>query len=70
MPVSIRLLALRAMAVIALVLTSTSSGAAAAVGPVSADGIIDGADFKIEVPANWHGTLVLDPAPNFKKPYL
>jgi pimeloyl-ACP methyl ester carboxylesterase len=58
--VSMRLLALRALAVVALALTSSStSGAAAAVGPVSAEGSIDGAAFKIEIPANWHGTLVL-----------
>jgi len=51
--------ALRALAVLALTLASTTSGAAAAVGPVSAAGSIDGAAFKIDIPANWGGTLVL-----------
>src|SRR5438094_7454235 len=54
-----RMLALRALAVLALTLAATTSGAAAAVGPVSAAGSIDGAAFKIDIPANWGGTLVL-----------
>jgi pimeloyl-ACP methyl ester carboxylesterase len=53
-------LVLRALAVLALALATASSGAAAAaVGPVTATGNIDGAAFKIEVPANWNGTLLL-----------
>jgi pimeloyl-ACP methyl ester carboxylesterase len=56
---SMRMLALRALAVLALALTSVTSGVAAAAGPVSADGTIDGAAFKIEIPTNWNGTLVL-----------
>src|ERR1700694_5585305 len=54
-----RMRVLRALAVLALALASTTSGAAATAGPVSAAGSIDGAAFKIEIPANWGGTLVL-----------
>ncbi|HLZ27449.1 MAG TPA: alpha/beta hydrolase [Chloroflexota bacterium] len=54
-----RLLALRLLTVLALLLTSAGSGAASTIGPVSATGSIDGAAFKIEIPANWNGTLVL-----------
>src|SRR3982074_870518 len=56
-----RILALRALAVLALTVASTTSSAAAplVLGPVTATGDIDGAAFKIEIPANWGGTLVL-----------
>jgi pimeloyl-ACP methyl ester carboxylesterase len=37
----------------------SASGTTAAVGPVLEQGTIDGAAFKIEIPANWNGTLAL-----------
>jgi pimeloyl-ACP methyl ester carboxylesterase len=46
-------------AVLALTLGLFSSGTAAAAGSVSVIGTNDGAAFKIDIPANWNGTLVL-----------
>jgi pimeloyl-ACP methyl ester carboxylesterase len=51
--------AVRVLAVLALALGMFSSGTAVAAGPVNATGSIDGAAFKIEIPANWNGNLVL-----------
>lgn len=48
------------LAALALALGTFGSGtAAAAAGPVNGTGSIDGAAFKIEIPANWNGSLVL-----------
>jgi len=54
--------AMRVLAVVALVATSLGGGKpAVAAGPVvqPETGTLDGAAFKIEVPANWNGDLVL-----------
>jgi pimeloyl-ACP methyl ester carboxylesterase len=51
--------ALRLYAVLALTLGMFSSGTASAAGKVEATGINDGATFKIDIPADWNGTLVL-----------
>jgi pimeloyl-ACP methyl ester carboxylesterase len=52
---------MRWVAVVALaMLVGVAPGAAAAApGPVAEDGVIGGAAFKIEIPANWNGTLAL-----------
>jgi len=52
-------LALRLCAVLALALGMFSSDTASAAGKVDATGTNDGAAFKIDIPANWNGTLVL-----------
>jgi hypothetical protein len=46
-------------AVLALTLALFSSGPASAAGKVDETGVHDGARFKIDIPANWNGTLVL-----------
>ena len=51
--------AVRVVAILALVLGTFSSGPVAAAGPVATTGSIDGAAFKIEIPSEWNGTLVL-----------
>jgi Prolyl oligopeptidase family len=53
-----RAFALRVLAGLALALGSIS-GTTAAVGPVLDQGSIDHAAYKIEIPANWNGTLLL-----------
>ncbi len=53
-----RAYALRVLAGLALALGSIS-GTAAAVGPVKDEGSIDHAAYKIEIPANWNGSLLL-----------
>src|SRR5438552_12457035 len=50
---------LRLCALLALTLGLFSSGTAAAAGSVNVSGTNDGAAFKIDIPANWNGTLVL-----------
>src|SRR5260370_23678697 len=50
---------LRLCAVLALTLGLFSSGTASAAGKVEATGVNDGARFKIDIPADWNGTLVL-----------
>src|SRR6266849_9096897 len=50
---------LRLCALLALTLGMFSSGTAAAAGSVNVTGTNDGAAFKIDIPANWNGTLVL-----------
>jgi pimeloyl-ACP methyl ester carboxylesterase len=56
-----RVRALRLLAVVALIFASIVNGTTtvAAAGPVSETGSIDGAAFKIEIPADWNGKLVL-----------
>src|SRR5690349_4552127 len=53
----------RAIPVLSVLLLAASIGvapsASAVSGPVLDTGTIDGAAFKIEIPANWNGTLVL-----------
>ena len=53
-----RAYALRLLAGLALALGSIS-GTAAAAGPVNDQGSIGGAAYKIEIPANWNGSLLL-----------
>src|SRR5438552_3438832 len=48
---------LRLCALLALTLGLFSSGTAAAAGSVNVSGTNDGAAFKIDIPANWNGTL-------------
>src|SRR5579859_721855 len=50
---------LQLLAALTLALATMGSGSAAAAGPVSTTGSIDGAAFKIDIPANWNGTLLL-----------
>jgi pimeloyl-ACP methyl ester carboxylesterase len=49
----------RLLAVLALTLGTFSGGTAAAAGKVDVTGTNDGAAFKIDIPAEWNGTLVL-----------
>jgi hypothetical protein len=53
-----RAFALRVLAGLALALGSIG-GTTAAVGPVLDEGSIHHAAYKIEIPANWNGTLLL-----------
>jgi pimeloyl-ACP methyl ester carboxylesterase len=54
-----QVLAAAALAALAAVCLNNGGGALAASGPVSQVGNINGADYKIEIPANWNGDLVL-----------
>ncbi len=47
------------IAVVAALVMVLAPSAAAAPGPVLDQGVIDGAAYKIEIPANWNGILVL-----------
>jgi dienelactone hydrolase len=48
-----------AAAALAAVCLGNGGGALAATGPINQTGSIDGAAYKIEIPANWNGDLVL-----------
>src|ERR687888_42433 len=49
----------RIVAILVLALGSVGSQTAVAAGPVTDQGSIEGAAYKIEIPANWNGNLVL-----------
>lgn len=50
---------LAAVALLGAMLSSGGGGALASVAPVDQTGVINGAAYKIEIPANWNGDLVL-----------